>query len=213
MKLVLTEGQRELRGAVRSFLASVSPLSAVRRAAESGIGHDPEVYRRLNGELGLAGLIIPEEYGGAGAGYAELAVVLEETGAALVPGPFLATALAAILLTEVADKEPLPGIAAGTTVATVALDGDRALDGVEADVILAIDGARVRAVRGQRPYPVDHPGPDPQAGAGGAGPGRGDRLVRRPWPGRDCSRWRWPPSSSECCGPRWTPSWPTPRSG
>jgi acyl-CoA dehydrogenase len=148
MKLVLTEEQRELRGAVRSFLASVSPLSAVRRAAESELGHDPEVYRRLNGELGLAGLVIPEEYGGAGAGYAELAVVLEETGAALLPGPFLATTLAAILLTEVADKEFLPGIAAGTTVATVALDGDRALNGAEADVILAIDGARVRAVRG-----------------------------------------------------------------
>jgi alkylation response protein AidB-like acyl-CoA dehydrogenase len=148
MKLVLTEDQRELRGAVRSFLASVSPLSAVRRAAESEVGHDPEVYRRLNGELGLAGLIVPEEYGGAGAGYAELAVVLEETGAALLPGPFLATTLAAILLTEVADKELLPGIAANATVATVALDGDRVLNGAEAGVILAIDGARVRAVRG-----------------------------------------------------------------
>ncbi|ACZ89531.1 acyl-CoA dehydrogenase family protein [Streptosporangium roseum] len=148
MNLVLTEEQRELRGTVRSFLAAASPLPEVRRAAESESGYDPAVYRRLNGELGLAGLIVPQEYGGAGAGYAELAIVLEETGAALLPGPFLATTLAAILLTELGDKELLPAIAAGTTVATVALDGDRALNGAEADVVLMVDGTRVRAVRG-----------------------------------------------------------------
>ncbi|MEV4245888.1 acyl-CoA dehydrogenase family protein [Streptosporangium canum] len=148
MNLVLTEEQRELRGTVRSFLAAASPLPDVRRAAESESGYDPEVYRRLNGELGLAGLIVPQEYGGAGAGYAELAIVLEETGAALLPGPFLATTLATILLTELGDKELLPDIAAGTTVATVALDGDRALNGAEADVVLMVDGVRVRAVRG-----------------------------------------------------------------
>ncbi|WP_433362585.1 acyl-CoA dehydrogenase family protein [Streptosporangium sp. CA-115845] len=148
MKLVLTEEQRELRGAVRAFLASASPLPEVRRAVESETGHDPEVYRRLNGELGLAGLVVGEEHGGAGAGYAELAVVLEETGAALLPGPFLATTLATILLTEVGDKELLPGIAAGSTLATVALDGGRALNGAEADVVLAIEGSRVLAVRG-----------------------------------------------------------------
>ncbi|MFF5207036.1 acyl-CoA dehydrogenase family protein [Streptosporangium sp. NPDC000396] len=136
MKLVLTEEQRELRATVRSFLAAASPLPAVRQAAESETGYDPEVYRRLTGELGLAGLIVPQEFGGAGAGYAELAVVLEETGAALLPGPFLATTLAAILLTEVGEKELLPGIAAGTTIATVVLDGDRAPNGVEADVIV-----------------------------------------------------------------------------
>ncbi|MDP9866538.1 MULTISPECIES: acyl-CoA dehydrogenase family protein [Streptosporangium] len=154
MKLVLTEEQRELRDTVRSFLAAASPLSEVRRAADSETGYDPAVYRRLNGELGLAGLIVPQEHGGAGAGYAELAVVLEETGAALLPGPFLATTLAAILLTELEDKETLPGIAAGTTVATVALDGDRALNGAEAEVVLAVDGTRVRAVRGGARTPL-----------------------------------------------------------
>ncbi|GAA2884194.1 acyl-CoA dehydrogenase family protein [Streptosporangium fragile] len=154
MKLVLTREQQELRDAVRSFLASVSPLPAVRRAAESETGYDPEVYRRLNGELGLAGLVVPQEHGGAGAGHAELAVVLEETGAALLPGPFLATTLATILLTEVGEKELLPDIAAGTTVATVALDGDRALNGAEADLVLAIDGPRVLAVRGGARTPL-----------------------------------------------------------
>ncbi|MEV0145795.1 MULTISPECIES: acyl-CoA dehydrogenase family protein [unclassified Nonomuraea] len=115
MRLVLTPEQRELREAVRSFLAAASPLPKVRD------GYDPAVHARLNGELGLSGLIVPEEYGGAGAGMAELAVALEETGAALLPGPFLATAFAALALTRVPDKELLTGIAEGRTAATLAL--------------------------------------------------------------------------------------------
>ncbi|NUR91223.1 MAG: acyl-CoA dehydrogenase family protein, partial [Nonomuraea sp.] len=84
MKLVLSQEQQELRSAVRSFLGAASPLKKARD------GYDPAVYARLNGELGLSGLIVPEEYGGAGAGFAELAVALEELGAGLLPGPFLA---------------------------------------------------------------------------------------------------------------------------
>ncbi|MBG0818212.1 acyl-CoA dehydrogenase family protein [Planomonospora sp. ID82291] len=154
MRLVPTAEQRELRDAVRSFLAAASPLPAVRRAMESEAGHDPEVYRRLAGELGLTGLIVPEEHGGTGAGHAELAVVLEETGAALLPGPFLATTLAAILLTETGEKEILAGVAAGTTTATVVLDGNRALNGAEADVVLTIDGDRVLARTGGERRPL-----------------------------------------------------------
>jgi acyl-CoA dehydrogenase len=114
VKLVLSQEQQELRAAVRSFLAAASPLPKVRD------GYDREVYARLNGELGLSGLIVPEEYGGAGAGFAELAVALEETGAALLPGPFLATVFATIALTRVPDKELLTGIAEGRVVATLA---------------------------------------------------------------------------------------------
>ncbi|MFI7615010.1 acyl-CoA dehydrogenase family protein [Nonomuraea terrae] len=143
MKLVLSPEQRELREAVRGFLRGASPLPKVRE------GYDPQVYARLNGELGLSGLIIPEEYGGAGAGMAELAVALEETGAALLPGPFLATAFAAIATTLVPDKELLTGIAEGRVTATldeteVLFDGTsargtlpRVLSGMEADVLVA----------------------------------------------------------------------------
>ncbi|WP_084957722.1 acyl-CoA dehydrogenase family protein [Thermoactinospora rubra] len=143
MNLLLSQEQRDLRAAVRSFLDGNS------RPRE---GYDPAVYRRLGGELGLSGLIVPEEYGGAGAGYAELAVVLEETGAALLPGPFLATVFATIALTRVPDKELLTAIAEGRLVATVAqpprdedvrLEGDRiagtlgrVLGGMEADVLV-----------------------------------------------------------------------------
>ncbi|GGS51304.1 acyl-CoA dehydrogenase [Planobispora rosea] len=166
MKLVLTAEQRELREAVRGFLAAASPLSAVRTAMDSEAGHDPAVYRRLAGELGLTGLIVPEEYGGAGAGYAELAVVLEETGAALLPGPFLATTAAAIALTQARtpDKELLSGIAEGrlnavyvpaSGVGVDAAGGDgravlrgtapQVINGMDADVLLVetADGALV----------------------------------------------------------------------
>ncbi|MFE3452167.1 acyl-CoA dehydrogenase family protein [Nonomuraea sp. NPDC059194] len=110
MKLVLGQEQQELRATVRSFLQTVSPRE----------GHAPAVYARLNGELGLSGLIVPEEYGGAGAGMTELAVVLEETGAALLPGPFLANTLATIALTRLPDKELLTAVAEGRLTATVA---------------------------------------------------------------------------------------------
>ncbi|GAA2316469.1 acyl-CoA dehydrogenase family protein [Nonomuraea roseoviolacea subsp. roseoviolacea] len=151
MRLVLTPEQRELREAVRSFLAAAAPPAKARD------GYDPAVHARLNGELGLSGLIVPEEYGGAGAGMAELAVALEETGAALLPGPFLATAFAALALTRAPDKELLTGVAEGRLTATLALpvvpDGltaraegggvtlrgtlPQVLSGAEADVLLA----------------------------------------------------------------------------
>ncbi|MCA2220005.1 acyl-CoA dehydrogenase family protein [Nonomuraea aurantiaca] len=141
MKLVLSQEQQELRAAVRSFLAAASPLTKVRD------GYDREVYARLNGELGLSGLIVPEEYGGAGAGFAELAVALEETGAALLPGPFLATTFATIALTRVPDKELLTAIAEGRIAATLATGPlDRVLNGMEADVLLLRDGETLTAV-------------------------------------------------------------------
>ncbi|TDE36861.1 acyl-CoA dehydrogenase family protein, partial [Nonomuraea mesophila] len=113
MKLVLSEEQRQLREAVRAFLRAASPLPKARE------GFDPQVYARLNGELGLSGLIVPEEFAGAGAGMTELAVALEETGAALLPGPFLTTAFATVALTRVRDKDLLTGIAEGRVLAAL----------------------------------------------------------------------------------------------
>ncbi|RJL34292.1 acyl-CoA dehydrogenase family protein [Bailinhaonella thermotolerans] len=124
MKLVLTSEQNDLRQAVRSFLSATLPPGRVREVMEAGDGYDRAAYDRMNGELGLSGLVVPEEYGGAGAGHAELAVVLEELGAALLPGPFLATTLATLVLLESGDagaaKDHLPGIAEGRVRASFA---------------------------------------------------------------------------------------------
>ncbi|GAA0912191.1 acyl-CoA dehydrogenase family protein [Nonomuraea longicatena] len=144
MKLVLSQEQLDLRAAVRAFLAAASPLPKARADAESGPGYSPAVYARLSGELGLPGLIVPEEYGGAGAGHADLAVVLEETGAALLPGPFLATVFAAIAATEAKDEELLPALADGRLTATLATS-PQVINAQDADVIFVDDGTALRA--------------------------------------------------------------------
>jgi acyl-CoA dehydrogenase len=115
-----------LRSSVRGFLEEASPEAEVRRVVESAEGFDRAVWDRLAGQLGLTGLVVPEEFGGAGAGFAELGVVLEETGRSLLPAPFFSTvvlAVGALLLSGDTDAQQayLPGIAAGRLRATVAV--------------------------------------------------------------------------------------------
>jgi alkylation response protein AidB-like acyl-CoA dehydrogenase len=129
MNLGVSTEQRELRDAVRRFLAERAPLARVRELMETADGTDPGVWRQASTQLGLPGIAIPEEYGGAGFSFAEQAIVLEELGAALFTGPYLASAvLAATALLasddEEACKDLLPGIAAGETVATLAFTED-----------------------------------------------------------------------------------------
>lgn len=93
---------------------------------ESPCGYDPEMWRAMADQLNLHGLVIPEEFGGEGFGYAELAIVMEELGAALVPGPYFSSAvLAAGVLVHGADDTAksryLPAIADGSSIATLAL--------------------------------------------------------------------------------------------
>ncbi|HEY1702369.1 MAG TPA: acyl-CoA dehydrogenase family protein [Trebonia sp.] len=116
----------DLRSAVRDFLADKSPEVEVRRLMDTTDGYDPGVWRQMAQQLGLQGLIVPEEFGGAGFGYVELLVVLEEMGRALLCAPYFSTvALAANLLLALEDKaaqaDYLPGIADGSLIATVAL--------------------------------------------------------------------------------------------
>jgi acyl-CoA dehydrogenase len=125
MELVLTPEQEDLRATVRKFLRAESPMTKVRTVVDGERDHDPALWRRLAGELGLVGLAIPEKYDGIGAGHVELSVVLEEMGRALLPAPYLSTVLAADTLLALDDEsaraELLPAIAAGELLATVAI--------------------------------------------------------------------------------------------
>lgn len=127
MALTFTDEQEELRTAVRRFLADTSPSAEVRRWIETDEGHDPALWQRMAGELGLQGVAVPEKWGGAGGGPVELAIVLEEAGRAVLPGPFLASALAGQALLAsgdpVARERWLPALAEGTIVGTVSLGG------------------------------------------------------------------------------------------
>jgi alkylation response protein AidB-like acyl-CoA dehydrogenase len=125
MILGVTEEQEELRVSVRRFLADRAPITAVRELMETTDGLDVGVWRQAGEQLGLQGIAVPEQYGGAGFSFAEQAIVLEELGAALYGGPYLASAvLAATALLaspdEDARKRYLPGIASGEIIATLA---------------------------------------------------------------------------------------------
>lgn len=126
MQLVGTAEQDELRAAVRALLERHAP-AAVRATVDDGRPHDPGLWHRLGTELGVLGLVVPEELGGAGAGHVERAVVAEELGRALLPSPFLASSvLAADTLLALGDVDLVPTIAAGERTGTVAVaDGGR----------------------------------------------------------------------------------------
>lgn len=118
----------ELRRAVRDFLKSVSPSTRVRELMDTEDGVDRAVWGQMATELGLHGIAIPEQFGGAGAGMAELAVVFEEMGSALLCAPFFATvalAAQAILCSgdPAAMADYLPALVDGSTTATVILNG------------------------------------------------------------------------------------------
>jgi alkylation response protein AidB-like acyl-CoA dehydrogenase len=120
-----TDEHEELRATVRAFLTERSDEQAVREQMTTEAGFDREVWGLMAEQLGLCGLIIPEEHGGAGFSYVELLVAMEEMGAALLCSPFLGTSVfsANALMAcanEVAQKELLPGIADGSTIVSVA---------------------------------------------------------------------------------------------
>lgn len=124
MSAALTSEQGALRTAVADLMAKRSPEAEVRRLMTTDTGYDPAVWSEL-AAMGLLGLAIPEEFGGSGAGAAELAVVAEQLGRALLCAPFLSTAVLTphllLALDDTAEcAEVLPKIAAGQLIATVA---------------------------------------------------------------------------------------------
>ncbi len=132
MEFRLTQEQQMIRETAQAFLADVSSPADVRVAMNQQGGYTPEVWSRLCKELCLQAITIPEEYGGLGMGYVELAIVLEEMGRKLFCSPFLATvglATNALLLTasEAQKQQWLPGIAEGEVTAALAWVGPEAL--------------------------------------------------------------------------------------
>ena len=147
MTLIDTADQRDLASSVKRFVAGQAPMSAVRTTIASEQAFDPDVWRRLSQDLGVAGLAIPEEYGGAGASWSELVVALRELGAGLVPTPLLATSVLATgtllaLDDEEARREWLPRFAEGTAVGTLAVsEGARREWAVSDSTVTVADGA------------------------------------------------------------------------
>ena len=127
MDVGFNEDQVLFRDVVQRFLQTKSSTTDVRRLMASPEGFDKAVWAQACGEIGLAGIHLPEEFGGSGFGAIELGIVAEEMGRHLYCGPFFASAIMAGFAicnegTLEQKQQLLPGIAAGSTIATLVLD-------------------------------------------------------------------------------------------
>src|SRR6185436_4400984 len=126
MDLVLNEEQELLARTAREFVAGRSSLRRIRqlRDTNDADGFSRDLWREM-AALGWLGIVIPEDLGGAGLGYMDQMVVLEEMGRGLMPEPFVSTVLlgtTALLLggSAAQKKEHLPKVAAGDLLLTIA---------------------------------------------------------------------------------------------
>ena len=128
MALVLTDEQMMLRDNARGFLSKNAPIAHLRKLRDS---HDPDGFSRPLWkdfvDLGWAGILVPQTYGGLGLGHVEAGVIMEELGRTLTPSPFLSTALlAANALARAGNEkqktEYLPKIVSGDLIGTLAVD-------------------------------------------------------------------------------------------
>jgi alkylation response protein AidB-like acyl-CoA dehydrogenase len=142
-----SEDHELLRASVRRFLAELAPTAYVRALLDDERGTTDDVWAGL-AELGVTGLLVPEAYGGAGGGMVDMAVVLEELGRAVHPGPFAPSAVGSVSLVNRAGSDDdradlLPGLASGETIGSVALDGATETSAVEAEGVWKLTGTKV----------------------------------------------------------------------
>ena len=136
MPLAISETHREIESVARSFLEQKGARAEARALLDAPEESLPSFWPGLV-ELGWLGLHLPEEYGGAGYGIAELAIVVQEMGRSLAPGPFLPTVLASAAIaaagSDTQRKEHLPALADGSRTGALATGGSLRLSGGRLD--------------------------------------------------------------------------------
>jgi alkylation response protein AidB-like acyl-CoA dehydrogenase len=130
MDFGLSEEQQQLKQSARDFLSNECPATIVRKVMAEEDGMPRELYREI-ARLGWTGLVVPEQFGGAGLGVLDMAVLLEEGGYAAMPGPFLfssAVAASALALggSDEMKQRWLPALAEGRAIGTIAIAGESA---------------------------------------------------------------------------------------
>ncbi|HEY8616311.1 acyl-CoA dehydrogenase family protein [Phenylobacterium sp.] len=158
MRFALSEDQRLLQDSVVRALAAFAPLERVRRFADQEESSAPDIWQGL-AEMGLPGLLIPEEHGGLGLSLLDAALAAEALGAAVAPTPFLGSAVLAPLALRGGTPEQqarwLPRLASGETTAGVAIS--EAVAGARDGAGLTADGGRLS---GRALFVIDAPGAD-----------------------------------------------------
>jgi len=154
MDFGLTEEQEMLQETVRGFVQNECPTTRLRALFDAGEGHDPGLWSAL-AEMGIAGLIVSEEHGGAGMELLDLALVAEVLGESALPGPFLGHALACLGVglqgSPAQQRKILPALASGERIATVALQ-ESDLGWAPRDWTAKLDGDRVSGVKTLVPH-------------------------------------------------------------
>ena len=140
-----TDERQMLRETVAALVDKHASPAAVREAMESPRGYSESLWTMLCEQVGVAALVVPEAFGGAGGEFADAAVVLEELGRALVPTPLLGTTLAelALLAADSPDADTLEQLAAGSAIGAVVFDRDYVVNGDIADVVVAVEDGRL----------------------------------------------------------------------
>lgn len=127
MSLVLNEDQLMFRDAAKRFAAERAPVAELRRLRDSNdaTGFDRGVWKEM-ADMGWAGVLVPEEYGGVGFGHVGAGLIAQEIGRNLSSTPFVSTSVlgtTALLKGSDAQKQAwLPKIAAGDAIVAVASD-------------------------------------------------------------------------------------------
>lgn len=132
--------EQELRRSLARFLDRHAPVDAARQVAE-GKPFDRQTWRRLCEDLGILGLLVPEEAGGQGAGPEMMGVCAEELGRVLYSGPWLTSGLLAVgalatLAPAAVREDHLPPLLSGEVVGTLAIHEDTAADEFDWDASL-----------------------------------------------------------------------------
>lgn len=127
MNFGLTEDQEHLRVATRKFLEEQCPIQEVRRLMREPDGTSAKLWHEI-ARLGWTGLTIPETHGGAGLGWIDLIVLLEETGRSLLPLPLISTVLTSSVIADIGSHDQkerlLPELASGDAIGALAIFDD-----------------------------------------------------------------------------------------
>jgi alkylation response protein AidB-like acyl-CoA dehydrogenase len=148
MQFAFTEEQDLIRDTARVFFEENATSERVRAAIASDAGYDADVWRQMSADMGWAGIALDERHGGAGLGWVELCILLQEQGRCLLPSPFFVTvALAAPIIeragTPAQRKDLLGRLAAGELTIACALtgtDGRPGCEGIAAELARRADG-------------------------------------------------------------------------
>lgn len=160
MALVLTEEQELLKESAVDFLNDKSPVTHMRelRDTNDADGFSRALWKEM-AELGWAGIVFPEEYGGAEMGYAELGILLEECGRRLSPYPLISTVVlgGGALMVGGSDEQKtkvLPGVCSGETLLAMAFQETPHFNPYAVETSAASDGSGYK-INGKKVFVLD----------------------------------------------------------